>query len=291
MIIAQIFLLYSFWLLPIANAIPYTYQDRIYRFDLNLGTNVAAQAGILFERLPLLRALSVLSYNILAAVIIGISLWQVRRRSPDSANILTGAAIASCLSVLYFVVPTCSPNKIFGTLFPNAMPQHDFGIYTLNPEPTYFRNAMPSLHTVWAILVWINLRYFQPSWRIAVLGATYALLVVIATLGMGEHYLADLIVAVPLAVFVQTLASRDPPWRIAVRWQTLFASVLMTICWLWLICFSSITLAAPLAWGLILATIIVSYLLLRRLIKAQNNFMLPMRSHFCSNNRRFSSTA
>ncbi|MGA7521028.1 MAG: phosphatase PAP2 family protein [Acidobacteriaceae bacterium] len=59
-------------------------------------------------------------------------------------------------------------------------------------DPTAPRNCIPSLHMTWALLCVV---YVARPWRwVAV---SFAGLTALATLGTGEHYLIDLVVAVP----------------------------------------------------------------------------------------------
>jgi hypothetical protein len=66
-----------------------------------------------------------------------------------------------------------------------------------------------------------------------VLSATYLILTALATLGFGEHYLADLIVAPALALAIQAACTRAGS-RIAnrVRWITLGIGATVTLIWL-----------------------------------------------------------
>jgi hypothetical protein len=61
--------------------------------------------------------------------------------------------------------------------------------------PNAHRNCLPSLHLSWAILLW---RAAKPGWNSWAM-ALFALLTAISTLTTGEHYLIDLIVALPYA--------------------------------------------------------------------------------------------
>jgi hypothetical protein len=68
-----------------------------------------------------------------------------------------------------------------------------------------------------------------PSWWIGVLAAVYLTLTALATLGFGEHYLADLMVAPPLGLAIQAACTRTES---RVRWMALAAGAGMTLAWL-----------------------------------------------------------
>jgi hypothetical protein len=84
----------------------------------------------------------------------------------------------------------------FYLLFPAVGPLH---IGATNAH----RNCLPSLHVTWAILLW---RAAKPGWKRWAM-ALFVLLTAISTLTTGEHYLIDLIVALPYAAC----------WSLAIR--------------------------------------------------------------------------
>jgi hypothetical protein len=58
----------------------------------------------------------------------------------------------------------------------------------------------------WAVLLWANARTY--SVRLSIAYGFFGLLTAFATLGLGEHYLIDLVVAFPLALLAQQLAEK-----------------------------------------------------------------------------------
>lgn len=89
------------------------------------------------------------------------------------------------LPLLYIIFPVEGPAYAF----------HDFPLATLREAVP---NGMPSGHMAVALLVIWHLWKFKWG-RIG--GIAYALLTVVATLGLGEHYVLDLIAGVPYAAF------------------------------------------------------------------------------------------
>src|ERR1041384_8247018 len=103
---------------------------------------------------------------------------------------------------LYFVLPAAGPVYAFAGQFPDRSPE------VLTPAWMRLRalpNAMPSVHFSTALLLFWNARVFRHGR--AVFGL-YMALVGLATLGTGEHYLVDLVVAVPYTALVQSLGRR-----------------------------------------------------------------------------------
>lgn len=82
-------------------------------------------------------------------------------------------------------IVAAAPAPLFFLAFPATGPAHV-------TDPLALRNCIPSLHLTWALL---GLVYIAPRWRW--LAIAFAILTAAATLGIGEHYLLDLIVAVP----------------------------------------------------------------------------------------------
>jgi hypothetical protein len=80
-------------------------------------------------------------------------------------------------------------------LFPAVGPAHV-------GDPLAPRDCMPSMHLAWALLLWMNARG-----RIRPVFAIFAGLTAVATLATGEHYLPDLVAAVPWAWALNRLAN------------------------------------------------------------------------------------
>ena len=70
---------------------------------------------------------------------------------------------------------------------------------------------MPSLHTAYALMVFLSTRGSCVLFRIVV--GVMASLVAIATLGLGEHYLIDLVLAFPLVTLFRAVSTTKTPFR------------------------------------------------------------------------------
>jgi hypothetical protein len=84
--------------------------------------------------------------------------------------------------------PACAPSLAEVSVFPS-------------PLGAPAMNAMPSLHVAWTLLCLLYL------WRLGnltrLIAVPVTLLTAAATLASGEHYVADLLVALPLAVAIR----------------------------------------------------------------------------------------
>jgi hypothetical protein len=68
---------------------------------------------------------------------------------------------------------------------------------------------------------------------------------VIATLGTGEHYLVDLVVAVPFALTLQALFIAPPPVSRGRRWISIVTGLGLTLAWVLALRSASFVLSAP----------------------------------------------
>ena len=70
------------------------------------------------------------------------------------------------------------------------------------------RNCIPSLHMTWALVL---LMYAPPRLRVPAI--IFAALTVGATLGLGEHYVIDIVLAVPYTLAADWVVCRLSRWR------------------------------------------------------------------------------
>lgn len=133
----------------------------------------------------------------------------------------------------YNIVPAAGPAYFFGWNFIGPVPAyHELPHLALDKVPlpaTVFRNAMPSLHMTWALLMYWNSRRLG-SW-VHWFAAIFAFLTAIATLGTGEHYLVDLVVAFPFSLFIQGLSSR-PLKDSRMRTNAMILGIVLSLAWM-----------------------------------------------------------
>ena len=119
--------------------------------------------------------------------------WVIER----STTLLRASVLAPVLagSLFYNLVPGIGPIHAFTRTIPHQL-------IPLDTVANLPRNAFPSMHLTWALLVAFNAKH--AAWR--PVAWTFVLLTAISTLGSGEHYSVDLLAALPFAFFVQWLA-------------------------------------------------------------------------------------
>ena len=243
---------------------PKTDDAWLYAFDGSLGFQPSFLMGRIMLGSIILARSAFLTYLSLPFAMAVVCAWQVpvaaRRVSWHMLTVLLLAGIAGF--ILYNVVPGTGPIFAFGRDFPsNSLPYKDLSTFVLQKIALPLdipRNAMPSLHVGWVVLLWWNSRGFPRALRAAIL--IYICLTVVATLGGGQHYLVDLVVSLPFVLAVQAAASYGLP-NTTRRITALAAGLGFTMAWLLLVRFGvSLVLKSPIIpWTLLLATIWITF--------------------------------
>ena len=206
---------------------PITYDRVVFAFDLHLDpAGPSWRLGTFFRAHSWFYWLCGHVYNSLPLALsacLALQWREERKRFPVDLGVLF-LALGIVGFALYQICPVSGPVY----LFPHDYPAHLPTLSNPGPSPlaVFPRNGMPSLHVAWTFLLLWNLRT-RPI--LAPLAAIFLLLTGLATLGFGEHYLADLIVAIPLALTMQAafLKSRD-----AFRTAALASGSALTLAWL-----------------------------------------------------------
>ncbi|WFB10583.1 phosphatase PAP2 family protein [Streptomyces sp. LX-29] len=189
-------------------------------------------------------------YAELAVAAIVVAVYQLRhvaveRRFPRHHLVRTFLVIGLLGPAVYMIFPVVGPIFAYGPgtsgtggvewAVANLWPDTPPSITTPHPVPydgLTPRNCMPSLHTAWALAIFIHsrgssriLRFAGTFWLVATLGAT---------LGFGYHYGVDLIAGVVFALTVEAaLRSYDRGWdrsgmQLVAYGTTVFAALLVS---------------------------------------------------------------
>ncbi len=208
----------------------YTLDNYTYYSDLSYGFNPSLLANRWVENLHLFPVISVV-YESLVLAIAATYAYSLGRQS-QPMRVLAMMVLAGLLGMqAYRLLPACGPVYLLGSpCYLGEEPASCAAISAADLHPVeldsaFPRNAMPSLHVAWALLVfWV---WRSSRWRWMVLA--YLLLTILATLGGGEHYLVDLAGAFPFALTVWALCGT--PW-LPERAMTLVISVLALLLWI-----------------------------------------------------------
>jgi hypothetical protein len=139
---------------------------------------------------------------------------HLRQRPRKKIDILLAFVLNSCIGyALFLVLPAAGPAFAFPHMYPFHEPAQSALKFRLMSIPDALPNAMPSVHVSTALLVWFNTRPWRWGRHLA---SAFLLTTLLATLGLGEHYLIDLVVAFPYALLIQGIAATGPPRRAAV---------------------------------------------------------------------------
>ncbi|WP_328869029.1 phosphatase PAP2 family protein [Streptomyces sp. NBC_00287] len=200
-------------------------------------------------------------YGQLPVAAVVVALYQFRgvaaeRRFPRHHLVRTFLVIGLIGPAFYMIYPVVGPVFAYGTgteqwasvslWAPESAPSVQWAAANLWPQtlppispPQHMpfdgvtpRNCMPSLHTAWAVAIFIHsrkgprlLRYAGTFWLIATLAAT---------LGFGYHYGADLIAGVVFTLTIEAgLRTFDRGWdrsgvRLVAYGATVFAALLVS---------------------------------------------------------------
>lgn len=120
--------------------------------------------------------------------------------------------------VCYLWLPATGPIAIFGfDGYPGNIPQLDEIKSGMVSAPIAARNAMPSMHLSGAIWIFMIAGALRRKFLTGV-AAIFLIATAWATLALGEHYLIDLIVALPFATSLGLWLINPPRWRTAPTW-------------------------------------------------------------------------
>lgn len=171
-------------------------------------------------------------------------------------------AIAVIGWLLYLLFPVAGPVYLMPSYFPHApLSVSDTGRLLVQPVamPIYIRrNAMPSLHMAWALLIFYSMYRFRGWLRWLSVG--FVAITVLATLGLGEHYLIDLVVAFPFTLAILGLVVPDVSWRSTCRTRAILYGSILTALWLVMLRYEPkfFWMSPLLPWSMIAATLMTS---------------------------------
>ena len=211
----------------------------LYCFDASLRVQFAFLMGRAYATWHWFRDPGMLSYvgfPISIALVFGGQLVRDRKvvLSAMTAFLLTGPVGV----VFYTICPALGPAYLFTSRYPWSpltMDQASRLVLESLPIPG-LRNSMPSLHIAWVLLAWwysVGLSVWERS-----IAMCFVVFTVLATLGSGEHYLIDLIVACPFALFIYSLSAFNVPWSNRNRSLAALAGIGMTLVWIELLRFN-----------------------------------------------------
>lgn len=244
-----------------AAAHPKTLDLYLLSFDYSLCVELAALAGQVFATNRWIHTISLLVYVGLAIPISMVYAGRLVRFKERAFPSMLAFLITGPVGILFYnLFPACGPHALFQQGFPfHPFPMAQASRLLLEPLAVVGpRNAIPSLHLAWALLAWWYSRGL--SWLERSIAFAFLAITVFATLGTGEHWFVDLVVAFPFALMVQGLCAYSLSWKDAGRITAFFVGLLGTLAWLFMLRFGAkfFWTSPVVPWALAVATVVLS---------------------------------
>ena len=182
---------------------PATWDYHVFRIDGAFGGLATQFALVNAGALPVVQAFTHMAYGILIFALYTLIGIAIRENALARLHVWRTFVIPFALAfALYAFLPVSGPiYTFFDNQFPDNLPNALDVVANQVVVPPASRNGMPSMHLTGALLTWmlsIGLRN-----RVAFLFSTILVLATVwSTLALGEHYLLDLVVALPYAAFL-----------------------------------------------------------------------------------------
>jgi hypothetical protein len=247
---------------------PKTFDLFLYSVDCSFRVQFSFLVGQIFSRHLWFRFIGLLFYIALPLPLALVYAAQLRLKSKNALPAMLAFLVTGPMGVLYYnLVPAAGPVHVFGPNFPwNPMSTAQALSMVLETIPLKGpRNAIPSLHMAWVLLIWWNSKGLS-RW-IRVIAFAFVIFTILATLGTGEHYFVDLVVAFPFALMVQALCLFVLPFRYGPRREAFLFGTFASLAWMALVSFGTrfFWISPIISWALVMATISISTWLMHRL--------------------------
>jgi hypothetical protein len=251
---------------------PKTFDLYLYSFDSSLRVQISFLIGQWFARHLWFRFAGLLFYIALPLPLALVYAAHLRSRNGNAFPAMLAFLATGPIGVVFYnMVPATGPIHIFGQNFPwyplsTSQAMH----LVLQTVPvTGARNAIPSLHMAWVLLIWWNSKGLS-QW-IRGIALAFVIFTTLATMGIGEHYFVDLVVAFPFAVMVQSLCMYHSPFQYGWRRVGFLFAALVSLGWMAMLSFTPrlFWISPIIPWAMVIVTISLSAWLMRRLQRAE----------------------
>ena len=250
---------------------PRTLDLYAYSFDGSLGFQPSFWLGQLMQThhwfgWPVI----VMYYSILLPIPLAYAAYNRKFAAERPFFLIAIFFVASFLGYLFYnLFPAAGPVYVFGQGFPwSPVPASRLFVEPILLDMSAMRNALPSLHMAWALLIWWNMK--SVSRLLGWIAFIFVLFTVCGTLGTGEHYAVDLVVSFPFALMVQSLCTTWIPMRSSIRYTSLLGGLAGTLGWIALLRYEIrwFWISPLIGWGLIAATVAAVLMAQRELFRS-----------------------
>lgn len=185
----------------------YLLQPRLWDFvaqayDQTLGLPFAATVYGWVHAQVIVRGALDIVYGVLPLGFMAVFALQIRRGDAGRVNVLMtlmGTGLAAWGA--FHLVPVAGPIHVYGAAMDAKLMEPVVRALPAAAPGVFWRNGVPSMHFGWALAIaW--LAYVEHYSRLFKIAMVFTGLTVLATLGLGEHYLVDLVVSVPFMLWL-----------------------------------------------------------------------------------------
>jgi hypothetical protein len=261
---------------------PKTFDLYLYSVDCSLRVQFSFLLGQVFARYLWFRFVCLVFYIALPLPLALVYATQLRRKGKNALPVMLAFLVTGPMGVLFYnMVPATGPIHVFGQYFPwhPLSTRQAMHLVLETVQVKGARNAIPSLHMAWVLLVWWNSEGL-PRW-IRAIALAFVIFTIFATLGTGEHYFVDLVAAFPFALMVQALCLYPLPFRYGARRGAFLFGAFASLSWMALVSFATpfFWISPVISWALVIATISITSWLQQRVQNAEytNDRAQPIR--------------
>lgn len=205
----------------------------LFSFDSSLRVQIAFLMGQAYDLWPWFNRAGMIFYVGLPMIIGLVYAGQLLRKRKKAISAMLAFLITGPVGVIFYnLLPAVGPIHIFLGRFPwKPIPAEQATRLLLEPVPVAgLRNCMPSLHMGWVLLAWWYSRGLS-IWERGIAMA-FVVFTAFSTMGTGEHYSIDLVVAFPFAVFLQGLCALGLRWNDRARVTATLYGLALTLGWI-----------------------------------------------------------
>jgi PAP2 superfamily protein len=261
------------WVIPsmltwVAKSNPKGFDLYLYSFDGSLRFQPSFLLGRAFLMWPLFGKFSTAVYMAISSIYMFVFADLLLREVKKAKAVFLAFLVSGPVGILFYnLFPALGPLYLFGGNFPlRPLPATAIQHLRLEPISLYgFPNAMPSLHMTWALLAMWYAR--GAAWWVRLVASVFLAFTVLSTLGTGEHYLADLVVAMPFSLMLLAAFSFSSAWADAWRIRAIVFGLAATVLWMTLLRFQPhfFWISPGIPWTLITLTVAATVFLEGRL--------------------------
>jgi hypothetical protein len=239
---------------------PKTLDLYLLSFDASLRIQLSFAVGQIFDSVRWLHATGLTVYMGLAIPITMVYAGRLARFGTKSFSAMLAFLITGPVGIAFYAIfPACGPAHMAHGYFPfHPISVSETSRLLLEPIAIVgARNAIPSLHMAWTLLAWWYSRGL--SWIERAIALTFLVFTAVATLGTGEHYFVDLVVAFPFALMIQALCEYQVSWKDGRRLQAACIGLATVLTWLAALRFANrlFWISPVIPWAMVAGTLAV----------------------------------